>query len=672
MRTIMRNLAKICLSIAVAITFTGMGGEYTLITNAVADEAQEQITNAVADEAQEQTSVEKVPNSKCLKCHDDEDEKVWEYDDGTETFIYVNGEKFGHSVHGEQSCQNCHTNIELIIRGKEHEEKLPIIVGCIKCHEETWEKQKDSPDPEHKRLKVVLEQIDSYMHSVHARPNMNDQTKTNAACHDCHDAHNIGSIGSIQRAEYRLDNPEVCGRCHEKQKEAYLTSVHGKAVVEDKNAESAVCSDCHTTHNIDSPDKDSVKLTVTKNCGNCHEESQKTYFASYHGQVSRLGYTNTAKCFDCHGSHELKKVDDPTSTVHLNNRLETCQTCHEDAPEGFLSFHAHGNANDFERYPGLWITAKFMQLLIISVFLFFWTHVILWFWREFQDRRQGKGYTPDPNQPETVYFRRFTATWRVIHLLFAVSTMVLVLSGSTLLFSHTGWANFVMNMMGGPQNEAIIHRTAATIWLSVFFVHFMIALYTIFISKRKTFRWFGPTSMIPNWQDWDDLKAMFAWFFGKAERPNFDRWSYWQKFDYWAPFWGAGVIGLSGVMLFFPTKTAEFLPGFVFNFATIVHAEEALLATMFLFTVHFFNAHFRPDKFPMSTTIFTGAVPLEEFKHEHGKEYERLKESGELDKYLVSKPSKAVATGSNLLGAVLIFAGLTLLTLVVIGYMTIH
>ncbi len=621
-------------------------------------------------EASETTGKKNAANRKCNKCHadDDEDEQVWEYDDGTTKFIYVDPDKFEHSVHAAQSCDGCHTNV--VLKKGEHDEKLPVTVGCIKCHQEKWEEQKDSIDPKHKRLKIVLEQVDSYMESVHARPSIDDQSRTNATCHDCHDPHNIGTLGSEQRAEHRLNNPEVCGKCHEKEKKAYMTSLHGQEVMEKKNSKAAVCSDCHTTHNIESTDSDPMKLTITKNCGSCHEESLKTYLASYHGQVNRLGYTHTAKCYDCHGGHELKGVEDPTSSIHLDNRLETCRTCHEDAPEGFLGFHAHGNADDFERYPGIWITTKFMQLLIVAVFLFFWTHVILWFYREFSDRRKGKGYIPPPETEDTAYIRRFSATWRIIHLLFAMSTMTLVLTGSTLLFAHTDWAVFVIDMLGGPQVEAIIHRTAATVWLSVFLVHVTIVCYKIFIRDRKTFRWFGPTSMLPNWQDLSDLIGMFRWFFGKAERPSFDRWSYWQKFDYWAPFWGAGVIGLSGLMLFFPTKTAIVLPGFVFNIATIIHAEEALLATIFLFTVHFFNAHFRPDKFPMSTSIFTGAVPLDEFKHEHKLEYERLKESGELKKYLVKKPSRAMATGSSLLGAILIFFGLGLLTLVTIGFLS--
>ncbi len=613
-----------------------------------------------------------VANKKCNKCHDDEDDKVWEYDEGAlegiTRNIYVPSEKFENSVHGQQNCVGCHGNVELT-KG-EHDEYLPVIVSCIQCHMDTIEEQKDQPDPKYKRLSVVMEQTDDYMHSVHAKPSIADQSKTNATCHDCHDAHNVGAPKSEARAEHRLKNPEVCGRCHEQEKEDYMTSVHGKEVMEKNNIESAVCSDCHTNHNISSPETDEAQLTITKNCGNCHESALKTYQASYHGQVNRLGYTNTAQCYDCHGNHDLKKADDPKSTVHLDNRLETCQQCHEDAPEGFLSFNAHADKDDFEKNPIIWLTAKFMEWLIIGVFGFFWTHVILWGYREFRDRQQGKGYIP-PATADTVYFRRFTTTWRVLHLLFAVSTMTLALSGSTLLLSHTAWAPFVINLLGGPEIEAIIHRTAGVIWLSVFLTHFGTAVYNIRNSHGK-FRWFGPTSMVPNWQDLRDVGRMFRWFFGMADRPSFDRWSYWQKFDYWAPFWGAAIIGFSGIMLFMPTLTAIILPGFVFNIATIIHAEEALLAVIFLFTVHFFNAHFRPDKFPMSTTIFTGSIPLDEFKHEHKLEYERLKASGELEKHLVNKPSRLVTTGSNLIAILLIFAGLTILTLVLIGFTTMH
>jgi hypothetical protein len=112
-------------------------------------------------------------------------------------------------------------------------------------------------------------------------------------------------------------------------------------------------------------------LVITRNCGSCHQERLRTYLATYHGQVNTLGYAYTAKCFDCHGSHTIQLVNDPRSSVSGDNRLATCRKCHANATAGFLTFEPHGNANDITHYPYLWLTAKFMTLLLVSVFAFF-------------------------------------------------------------------------------------------------------------------------------------------------------------------------------------------------------------------------------------------------------------------------------------------------------------
>jgi cytochrome b subunit of formate dehydrogenase len=190
------------------------------------------------------------------------------------------------------------------------------------------------------------------------------------------------------------------------------------------------------------------------------------------------------------------------------------------------------------------------------------------------------------------------------------------------------------------------------------------------VRNRKTFRVFGPNSLIPGLQDLRDIIAMFRWFLGLAPRPVFDRWTYWEKFDYWAPFWGVTIIGVSGVLMWVPHITAQYLPGWVFNVATIFHGEEAFLAVVFLFTVHFFNNHFRPDKFPLDIVMFTGTVTLEDLEREHPLQYQRLLESGELERHLVKPPSTTMVTASKVLGFTLIVIGLTLLTLVGIGFFT--
>ncbi len=624
-----------------------------------------------ADSADSKAATKEVgnpDNDVCLGCHGN---KGFEMPDafGRMRQLHIVKDKFGNSVHGKRLCTDCHKDITEIPHklGVQHK------VSCVTCHEELWAKavkEGKTNTPQNARLGVVVKQIDRFMKSIHARPNKDDQSRTNATCYNCHDPHYIYPTGSPEREEWRLTIPNVCGKCHAKEREQYATSVHGKLVLEDKAPNAAICSDCHTTHDIEDPSKGATRLAITKNCGNCHEESLKTYTETYHGQVNKLGYAYTAKCFDCHGSHTIQRVDDPKSTVYPSNRLKTCQQCHKDATPGFVTFQPHGTTHDFGRFPQMWLASKLMIQLLVGTFAFFWTHTALWFYREYKDRQARK--TRPHVRTEGLdlkgkYFRRFPLLWRVGHLMFALSLMILTLTGMTVFYSGSAWAPVVANAFGGPQVMALVHRTCAVVFAGVFLGH--IVYVVMRLSKVwRTFQWFGPNSLIPRWQDLWDIIAMFKWFFGLGPRPVFDRWTYWEKFDYWAPFWGVTIIGMSGVMLWFPTVTASVLPGWVFNVATIFHGEEALLAALFLFTVHFFNNHFRPDKFPLDVVMFTGTVTLEEFKHEHTVQYNRLVETGELSKYLVDEPSRPMTLGSKILGFTLIAFGLTLLVLVLTGF----
>jgi hypothetical protein len=89
---------------------------------------------------------------------------------------------------------------------------------------------------------------------------------------------------------------------------------------------------------------------------------------------------------------------------------------------------------------------------------------------------------------------------------------------------------------------------------------------------------------------------------------------------------------------------------------------------VFLFTVHYFNSHFRPVKLPQDVVMFTGTVPLHEFIRDHGIEYKRLVETGKLESVLTDPPSKGADRAARILGAALIAAGLLLLLLVLQGF----
>ena len=468
----------------------------------------------------------------------------------------------------------------------------------------------------------------------------------------------------------------VCLVCHGQ--EGFTPHVDAKVLAGSVHAQRA-CLDCHKNitgiphERAQGAARDAGKLAMIRDgCGGCHIENFRSYGDTYHGQVTTAGYTYTAMCFDCHGKHDIKRVSDPASTVHPDNRLATCQKCHANATKGFVTFQPHANTHDRERYPYMWFTAKFMMLLITGVFLFFWTHCALWFYREWKDRRDGKPETRIslaelPHIPGK-HYQRFPLPWRIAHLFFALSLMTLALTGMAALYSHTSWAQAVMHALGGPRNVSWIHRGAGVLILTIFvaqIIHFTVKL----APRWRTFQWWGHKSLVPGPQDLFDMVAMFKWFLGKGPRPVFGRWAYWERFDYWAPFWGLFIVGGTGLMLWFKELTASVWPGWMFNVSMLAHGEEAFLAILFLFTVHFFNNHFRPDKLPPPDVVmFTGTQSIEEFAREHTLEYHELVRSGELKNHLVDAPSRAMTIGSRVLGLVLLAIGLTILALVLIGF----
>jgi cytochrome b subunit of formate dehydrogenase len=232
-------------------------------------------------------------------------------------------------------------------------------------------------------------------------------------------------------------------------------------------------------------------------------------------------------------------------------------------------------------------------------------------------------------------FVRFSRLNRALHVFMIVSFMALALTGLTLKFSYTGWAATLSRFLGGFETAGYIHRTAAVVMVGVFVVH----LADLARRKSREFgSWkamlLGPDTMLFTKSDLRDFWATIKWFVGTGPRPRYGRWTYWEKFDYFAVFWGIFVIGSTGFTLWFPIFFTRFLPGWFINVATIIHSDEALLATGFIFTVHFFNTHLRPEKFPMDIVIFTGRMSLEEFKRDKPAEYERLLASGELERHL--------------------------------------
>jgi cytochrome b subunit of formate dehydrogenase len=244
--------------------------------------------------------------------------------------------------------------------------------------------------------------------------------------------------------------------------------------------------------------------------------------------------------------------------------------------------------------------------------------------------------------PVGLEFVRFVPLERGLHATMVVSFITLALTGMTLKFSYTPWARVLSRLLGGFQTAGYIHRFAATVMFCVFVTH-LVSLRNL--KNRQYGSWraliLGPNSMVPTLKDGREFVQTMKWFLGKGLRPQYGRWTYWEKFDYFAVFWGIFIIGTTGLSLWFPILFTRILPGWCINLATIIHSDEALLATGFIFTVHFFNTHLRPEKFPMDVVVFTGQMPLAELKRDKPLEYESLVRKGEL-KHRLAEPHPAV------------------------------
>ncbi len=263
-------------------------------------------------------------------------------------------------------------------------------------------------------------------------------------------------------------------------------------------------------------------------------------------------------------------------------------------------------------------------------------------------------------------FLRFTRLNRTLHVILVVSFLSLALTGMTLKFAYTAWASMLSHLFGGFESAGYIHRMAAFAMITIFVIHLVDLARQ---RKREYGSWLrmlrSPDSMMFNRKDLQDLIGNLRWFLGRGPRPQYGRWTYWEKFDYFAVFWGMAVIGSTGLMLWFPEFFTLLLPGWFINVATIIHSDEALLAAGFIFTVHFFNTHLRPEKFPMDIVVFSGRMPLEEFKRDKPLEYEELVRTGKLDERLVESYPPVVIRAIRAFGWTALTIGLSIVVWII-------
>jgi len=284
---------------------------------------------------------------------------------------YVSKDALEQSVHGRLTCDKCHLGIAAYPHG-------PVSrVNCGICH---FLGREGAPK----------EQAAEYKLSVHGRASGKGNTLV-PACQTCHGSHRIYRSADPRSTTSREKIPSLCGQCHASEFDKYEKSIHGSLFLKDHASSAPTCFDCHREHRIPSASEPKWKLSLIDKCGACHPEEMDTYHKTYHGKVTRLGYTTIALCWDCHGSHNILPQNDPASTLSSKNLVITCKKCHPGATESFTKFYAHADETNRAKYPVLYYTYLFMTLLLIGVFTFFLTHTFLWAYRALKERIQKKG-----------------------------------------------------------------------------------------------------------------------------------------------------------------------------------------------------------------------------------------------------------------------------------------
>ncbi|HKH97750.1 MAG TPA: cytochrome c3 family protein [Bryobacteraceae bacterium] len=304
-----------------------------------------------------------------------------------------NASALAQSVHagaGGPTCLNCHGDPHSILPAKDSQSttypaNLPRTCGS--CHGNAQLAKQ-----------LGLQEVYSlYMDSIHGFALTRDGLLVAASCSSCHGSHDILSSKDPMSKTNHVNVPQTCGTCHAGPLRDYTSSIHGQ-MLQAAPEEAPVCTNCHTAHQIAKVGTAEWQMKTTATCGGCHKDEYATYRDTFHAQVSALGYQQTARCWDCHGHHDILPPSDPKSTVASGQLVSTCGKCHAGASASFVKYDPHADSHDAVHYPALHYSAVFMNLLLASVLGFFALHTLAWFIRSHSGGNAGT--KPKESPPE--------------------------------------------------------------------------------------------------------------------------------------------------------------------------------------------------------------------------------------------------------------------------------
>jgi cytochrome b subunit of formate dehydrogenase len=596
---------------------------------------------------------------ECLTCHSDA--TLSHEVNGKTVSLHVDPQAFKDSIHGSMfTCVDCHTDVKTAAH-----ETTPKHITCASCHADqqaAYEKSyhakamqggdshaatcvncHGSPhellpagDPKsrvnHANIpstcgachsqQFVMQQsglsvqpVASYSQSVHGHAVANGSEKA-AVCTDCHGTHEILDAKDSKSPIFKFNVPLTCGKCHEQISREFQQSIHGQAISK-ANWQAPVCTDCHGIHSIkaktDPNSPVSAQNVAQLTCARCHEGvrlSQEfgvqgrratTYLASYHGLASRLGSQVVANCASCHGTHSIFPSSDPRSTIHPANLARTCGQCHPGVTDKFTAAKVHVDAPlsaDIGSKAVRWIRKAYLSMIALVIGGMLLHNFIIWRSKVIARRKL-----------EHRFVTRMPARFRWQHAALLTSFFVLVLTGFALKFPDSWFASMLSL---GERMRHTIHLCAAVMLISVSVFHFFDSILTR--EGRRLVRDLLPTldDALGAWQN-------LSYYLGLHDRkPEFARFNYAEKAEYWALVWGMFVMAGTGIMLWAKVFFGNHLPRWWLDVATAIHFYEAVLATLAIIVWHFYQVFFDPDVYPMNWAWYDGRMTLHHYREEHG------------------------------------------------------
>jgi cytochrome b subunit of formate dehydrogenase len=603
-----------------------------------------------------------IENVDCFTCHSDE-QLVTTDSAGKEVSLYVDEARFRASIHGQHLCTSCHSDVTEVPHPDNFTAKP---VSCGQCH----------------RVETEIYRSSDHGQAVH------QGVPEAASCKDCHGSnHYLLNYRNPKSPVFRANIPETCARCHANTAEmekfnlrqrspivSYEKSVHGIALLQKKELNAAVCTDCHGSHDLHKSTNPFSKLywqEVPNTCGRCHENVERTYIRSVHGNAVKRGVRDAPVCTDCHGEHTIAAVKLATSRVAPANIPETCGQCH--AAQRLLTQYRLP-PNVFTTYVKSFhgLAMQGGNVTAASCASCHGVHDIL----PSSDPRStinptnlpqtcGKCHPGIGTRLGTEFFRIHAPPgaaegkpWLVNLVTRIYIALIVVTIGGMAVF------NILDYLHKARRHIAHVKQTDGELRLSrwlrtqhfLLMATFILLAYTGFAHKFPDAIWSWPFRALGDsgsatrglihriagwtfiglflvhvvslvltrkgrdylralwfaWHDLGDALATVAFNLGLRQTPPpHRRWNYAEKAEYWALMWGSVMMIVTGLMLLFTETVLRTMPKVWLDVAQVVHFYEAVLATLAIVVWHFYWVIFDPHEYPMNPAWLIGRKPAQ-------------------------------------------------------------